>query len=50
MRAGSPPVKRDIASIFSQYEIVMNSDSVSRSSRNVWTPSAFSISGLIPTS
>ena len=31
-------------------EIVMNSVSSGRSSRNVWTPIAFSINGLMPTS
>jgi hypothetical protein len=31
-----------------QQEIVMNSASSSRSLRKLWTPIAFSISGLIP--
>src|SRR5688500_8127606 len=48
MRRGSLPAKRDIASTDSQYEMVTNSVSPSRSSRNSWTPSAFFSSGSMP--
>src|SRR5215207_2106015 len=50
MLVGSLPAKLAMSSRLPQYEIVMNSVSFSRSSRNVWTPSALSISGLMPAS
>lgn len=48
MRLGSGPAKRDIASTLSQQEMVTNSLSVARSSRNICTSGAFSARGLTP--
>lgn len=50
MRVGSSPAKRDMASTDSQYEIVMNSVSPSRSSRNMCAQRACSTRGGKPTS